>query len=99
MRAVYVAGSSPGSAAQPVATSVAAAIPTRDRFVIRAPLDRPCKRYAPGAQALPKRANTRERQMSVRELWRLARQALGAWADDYAPSMGAALSYYTLFSI
>jgi membrane protein len=37
--------------------------------------------------------------MTVRELWRLAKQAFGAWTDDYAPSMGAALSYYTLFSI
>ena len=26
-------------------------------------------------------------------------QAVGAWIDDYAPSMGAALAYYTLFSI
>ncbi|HET7668986.1 MAG TPA: YihY/virulence factor BrkB family protein [Burkholderiales bacterium] len=30
---------------------------------------------------------------------RLARQAAEAWSDDYAPSMGAALSYYALFSI
>jgi membrane protein len=37
--------------------------------------------------------------MTARELWQLARQALRAWGDDYAPSMGAALSYYTLFSI
>ena len=37
--------------------------------------------------------------MSAREWWRLARQAFSAWADDYALSMGAALSYYTLFSI
>jgi membrane protein len=37
--------------------------------------------------------------MSPRELWRLTRQALNAWVDDYAASMGAALSYYTLFSI
>ena len=37
--------------------------------------------------------------MTVQELWRLMRQALSAWVDDYAPSMGAALSYYTLFSI
>jgi membrane protein len=29
----------------------------------------------------------------------LFRQAAYAWIDDYAPSMGAALSYYTLFSI
>jgi membrane protein len=27
------------------------------------------------------------------------RRSLAAWSDDYAPSMGAALSYYTLFSI
>ena len=37
--------------------------------------------------------------MNVPELVRLTRQAIRAWIDDYAPSMGAALSYYTLFSI
>jgi membrane protein len=31
--------------------------------------------------------------------WRLLREAAVAWSDDYAPSMGAALAYYTLFSI
>jgi membrane protein len=30
---------------------------------------------------------------------RILRKALAAWANDYAASMGAALSYYTLFSI
>ena len=29
----------------------------------------------------------------------LLKAAVKAWSDDYAPSMGAALSYYTLFSI
>ena len=29
----------------------------------------------------------------------MARQAVAAWVDDYAPSMGAALAYYTLFSL
>jgi membrane protein len=29
----------------------------------------------------------------------LIKKALAAWSDDYAASMGAALSYYTLFSI
>jgi membrane protein len=29
----------------------------------------------------------------------LTKQAVSAWIDDYAPSMGAALSYYTVFSI
>jgi membrane protein len=37
--------------------------------------------------------------MSPSEGWALARQAVKAWNDDYAPSMGAALAYYTLFSI
>src|SRR5687768_6823000 len=34
-----------------------------------------------------------------KELWSLFRRAVDAWVDDYAPSMGAALAYYTLFSI
>jgi membrane protein len=36
---------------------------------------------------------------ALRQVWRLCRDAVGAWIDDYAPSMGAAISYYTLFSI
>lgn len=31
--------------------------------------------------------------------WTLTRSALSAWVDDYAPSMGAALSYYAVFSL
>ena len=31
--------------------------------------------------------------------WHLITAAFKAWSDDYAPSMGAALSYYTLFSL
>ena len=31
--------------------------------------------------------------------WQLVRDATSAWIDDYAPSMGAALSYYTVFSL
>lgn len=31
--------------------------------------------------------------------WMLARKAAAAWAADYAPSMGAALSYYSVFSL
>lgn len=30
---------------------------------------------------------------------RLVREAATAWVDDYAPSMGAAIAYYTLFSL
>lgn len=32
-------------------------------------------------------------------LWRLARQAVASWHDDNASSMGAALAYYTMFSV
>ena len=31
--------------------------------------------------------------------WSLIKASVGAWVDDYAPSMGAALSYYTVFSL
>jgi len=31
--------------------------------------------------------------------WSLARETLASWSDDYAASMGAALAYYTMFSI
>src|ERR1043166_5709009 len=37
--------------------------------------------------------------MTISQAWRLVKQALDAWSEDYAPSMGAALAYYTLFSI
>ena len=37
--------------------------------------------------------------MNAASLFSLCRQAVDAWVDDYAPSMGAALAYYTLFSI
>jgi membrane protein len=37
--------------------------------------------------------------MTTRQFLTLMKRALSAWSDDYAPSMGAALSYYTLFSI
>jgi membrane protein len=32
-------------------------------------------------------------------LWQLAKKSIAAWSDDYASSMGAALAYYTLFSL
>ena len=31
--------------------------------------------------------------------WALVKQAVSAWSDDYAPSMGAALAYYSVFSM
>jgi len=37
--------------------------------------------------------------MGIGQEWGLVRRTIGAWLDDYAPSMGAALAYYTIFSI
>jgi membrane protein len=37
--------------------------------------------------------------MHVRQGLTLARRAFAAWSGDYAPSMGAALSYYSIFSM
>ncbi len=37
--------------------------------------------------------------MKPKQLFDLSRKAVSAWVDDYAPSMGAAISYYTIFSL
>ena len=37
--------------------------------------------------------------MNWNKLMLVAKEAVASWSDDYAPSMGAALAYYTLFSI
>lgn len=37
--------------------------------------------------------------MKAKDIWRLITVAVNSWVDDYAPSMGAALAYYPLFSI
>ena len=38
-------------------------------------------------------------KIDVKEGWALVKTAASSWIEDYAPSMGAALSYYTIFSI
>ena len=38
-------------------------------------------------------------RMQLRRVWVLVKRAVVAWSDDRAPSMGAALAFYTLFSI
>jgi membrane protein len=35
----------------------------------------------------------------IKAWWGLFKQVANAWLDDYVPSMGAALAYYTLFSL
>src|SRR5205823_3548753 len=37
--------------------------------------------------------------MRWKDAFGMVRAAVGAWSDDYAPSMGAALAYYALFSV
>lgn len=37
--------------------------------------------------------------MTIRKIWLLIKAAASSWVDDYAQSMGAALAYYTMFSI
>jgi membrane protein len=37
--------------------------------------------------------------VKLNTIWSLVKQAVSAWVSDYAPSMGAALAYYTIFSI
>jgi membrane protein len=38
-------------------------------------------------------------QMTIKDLWVLIKATASGWVDDYAQSMGAALAYYTMFSI
>src|SRR3954468_18086110 len=51
------------------------------------------------AWPLPTEENIPELAMYLRHLLRVLRRAGNAWIDDHAQSMGAALSYYTVFSI
>lgn len=37
--------------------------------------------------------------MAIGSAWNLLKDTVTAWVDDYAPSMGAALAYYTVFSV
>ncbi len=37
--------------------------------------------------------------MSIKAAWELSREAFSSWIDDYGQSMGAALAYYTVFSL
>ncbi len=35
----------------------------------------------------------------LQDAWSLTKEAVQAWLQDFAPSMGAALAYYTIFSL
>src|SRR3954471_97102 len=38
-------------------------------------------------------------RMNFNRLWKLCKTAVTGWTDDYASSMGAAIAYYTVFSM
>ena len=56
-------------------------------------------------QKITIRRNSQEKSNSSsiiflpKQIWVLIRKSTVAWVDDYAPSMGAALAYYTLFAL
>jgi len=37
--------------------------------------------------------------MALKRFYDMAKKAVNAWLDDYAPSMGAAIAFYTVFSL
>jgi len=48
---------------------------------------------------MPTTAVTHHAVNTMAAFWGLLRDAVVSWVDDYAPSMGAALAFYTLFSL
>jgi len=79
------------------ALGAATAAPNRNQrafpLVIPQPESAAPERAAVEPWALPPQGNWFSQQ------WQMIEAAVKAWMDDYAPSMGAALSYYTLFSL
>jgi membrane protein len=60
----------------------------------------PVKPQAPAAAAPAQPAFKPVPQGSfLMRTWHLTKAAVSSWVDDFAPSMGAALSYYTVFSL
>ena len=53
----------------------------------------------PAASAPPRPRFEHTSASWIGRQWQIFLTAANAWMDDYAPSMGAALSYYTLFSL
>ncbi|MCK7501588.1 MAG: hypothetical protein MZW92_74890 [Comamonadaceae bacterium] len=53
----------------------------------------------PSAPCPPRTAARPGQKPGLRDWFDLAKRAFASWLDGYAPSMGAALSYYTVFSL
>ena len=60
-------------------------------------------RSVPSSNALPpsavRRLKRRPLRIGARQIWQLVRDSVKAWGEDYASSMGAALAFYTVFSV
>ena len=84
------------SAAQPPAGARLAARPGTDSPIdaVMTPSPSPAP-HTPSSHA-PGPAHIRP---TLKQWGQLAKQAVQSWSDDYAPSMGAALSYYSVFSM
>ena len=52
----------------------------------------------PPDSALPSRMTAMGAEQAA-DTWSLIKQVSNSWIDDYVPSMGAALAYYTMFSL
>ena len=65
----------------------------------QAPVGSPADHTASASVAGAKTSLKKASRWSVRQWGSMIKAALAAWLDDYAPSMGAALSYYTVFSL
>ena len=79
---------------------------------VPAPDTRPATAPAPTPEAMPVKPDAPAagafaapafkpvpRASLLTRTWHLIKAAVSSWIDDFAPSMGAALSYYTVFSL
>src|SRR5690606_29018562 len=56
-----------------------------------------CRDIVPTGRAQPPPSSPTP--MNFKHIFDLGKKAVSAWLDDFAPSMGAAISYYTVFSL
>jgi membrane protein len=75
-------------------------VPTPNATPAAPPAEMPAKPDAPAASPFaPPAFKPVPRASLLVRTWHLIKAAVSSWVDDFAPSMGAALSYYTVFSL
>jgi YihY family inner membrane protein len=89
------------SAMNNASVDASAAVKKETEYVPTRPED--CKSDAkdadPSTSAPPRPRFEQTSSSWIGRQWQIFLAAANTWMDDYAPSMGAALSYYTLFSL